>query len=92
MAKGKRSKNNNYVSKGQRLNVRKDICKAQRRDYLANKLDVVANKIAAWKTGKAVFLTIPNPNKNETNKRFIRVPATQIWGNPNNAFKMPTSG
>jgi len=91
MAKGKRSKDNNYVSKGQRLNVRKDICKAQRRDYLANKLDVVANKIAAWKAGKAVFLTIPNPNKNETNKRFIRVPAKEVWGNPNNVFKMSTS-
>ena len=29
--------------------------------------------------GKNVMLTVPNPNKNETNKRMIRVPATEVW-------------
>ena len=29
--------------------------------------------------GKNVMLTIPNPNKNETNKKFIRVPAKEQW-------------
>jgi len=29
---------------------------------------------------KNVMLTIPNPNTNETNKRFIRVPAREVWG------------
>lgn len=37
-------------------------------------------KVQAWKRGKKVFLTIDNPNKNETAKPFIRVPATQVWG------------
>ena len=45
--------------------------------------DVLFNKFDAWKKGKNVMITMPNPNKNETNKRFIRVPATQVWGNPN---------
>ena len=25
------------------------------------------------------MLTIPNPNKNRTDQRFIRVPATEVW-------------
>ena len=31
------------------------------------------------KQGKNVMLTIANPNKNETNKPFIRVPAHTVW-------------
>ena len=27
-----------------------------------------------------------NPNKKETNKRYIKVPATQAWGYPKNGF------
>jgi hypothetical protein len=37
------------------------------------------NQLAAFLRGKNVMLTIPNPNKNETNKRFIRVPAAEQW-------------
>ena len=36
-------------------------------------------KYMAWVAGKNVVLTIPNPNKNETNKKFIRVNANEIW-------------
>ena len=36
----------------------------------------------AWEQGKNVVLTIPNPNPNETNKRFIRINARDYWGNP----------
>jgi hypothetical protein len=31
---------------------------------------------------KPVMLTIPNPNKKETNKSMIRVPAVEVWGRP----------
>lgn len=31
---------------------------------------------------KKVVLTIPNPNTNETNKRFIKVNAREVWGSP----------
>jgi hypothetical protein len=37
------------------------------------------NQLKAFRVGKNVVLTIENPNKNETNKRFIRVPASQVW-------------
>ena len=32
------------------------------------------NKFAAHAAGKPVKITIPNPNKEETNRPFIRVP------------------
>ena len=38
------------------------------------------NKRDAWAKGKRVMLTIANPNNNETNKPFIRVPANEVWG------------
>ena len=30
------------------------------------------------------WLTVPNPNTNETNKKFIRVKSEDLWGNPKN--------
>ena len=52
--------------------------KAVRRDK-ANLNDRL-EKWNAWKKGKKVFLTIENTNSRETNKRFVRVPATDVWG------------
>ena len=37
------------------------------------------NQLNAFFKGKNVMLTIPNPNKNETNKPMIRVPAHTVW-------------
>lgn len=75
MGKGKSSKG--YKSKGERNNVRKDITKAIRREYKV--VDRVNNQIDAFIKGKNVMLTIPNSNTNETNKRFIRVNAKDVW-------------
>ena len=36
----------------------------------------------AWERGKNVVLTIPNPNSNETNKRWIKMNARDVWGKP----------
>jgi len=78
MAKGKRSKGTAYTSKGERRNVSKATTKAVRRELLGG--DRVVNQITAHRKGKNTMVTIPNPNKNETNKRFIRVPGTQVFG------------
>lgn len=59
------------VSKKIRNSVRKDRSVADR--YLA--------QMSAWARGKRTMVTIPNPNPNETNKRFIRVE-----GNHSSAF------
>ena len=37
------------------------------------------NQLEAHMKGKRVVLTIENPNKNETNKRFIKVVSTDHW-------------
>ncbi len=75
---GKKKQRANQVSKGQRDSVARSTVKAMRRDYMQSS-DRVNNQLAAFLRGKNVMLTIPNPNKNETNKRFIRVPAAEQW-------------
>jgi hypothetical protein len=74
--KGGTSKGN--VSAGIHSNVSKSVLRAMRADYLASG-DRVINQRAAFDAGKNVMVTIPNPNPNETNKRFIRVNAKTIW-------------
>jgi hypothetical protein len=87
MGKKKGGKSSGYQSKGERPNVSKWCTKAMRRDYLANNLLRALNQLTAHKNNKRVMVTIPNPNTNETNKRFIRVPTYQVWG-PNKVFKL----
>jgi len=70
-SKAKRAK---YTSKGQRDSVSAKTVKAMNRER--SELDKILNKLNVWSTGKKVMVTIPNPNKNETNKRFIRVEGT----------------
>jgi hypothetical protein len=36
---------------------------------------------AYWE-GRNPWVVIDNPNKNETNKRMIRVRSNELWGNP----------
>jgi len=52
-----------------------------------NKFTRICNQLAAFKMGKNVVLNIPNPNTNETNKRFIRVSAKDVWP-ANNPYRM----
>ena len=72
MAKRK-SASKGYQSKGQRPNVRKDICKAMRRDYVGS-VEQMNNKLSAFKKGKRVMITVLNPDKNNTKERFVRIP------------------
>ena len=76
---GKKTKRTKYVSKGGAPSVSKNTLKAMRRDR--EYIDVIESKITAWTRSKKAMITIENPNKNETNKRFIRVPV-----NDNRAF------
>lgn len=90
---GKKSSGTSYTSKGERPNLSRKTKNAMRRDYLENcQLERLNNQMSAWKKMKNVMLTVPNPNKNETNKRFIRVSAREFWGNPAASFLMKSSG
>jgi ribosomal protein L27 len=77
----KGGKSSGFISQGTHSNVRRSVLKAMRQDYIASGERIV-NQRAAWAKGKNVVLTIENPNKNETNKRFIRVNARDLWGSP----------
>jgi hypothetical protein len=77
----KGGKSKGFVSQGIHSNVSNGVKKAMRRDYMASG-ERMANQRAAWAKGKNVVLTIENPNKNETNKRYIRVSARDLWGSP----------
>lgn len=78
MAK-KGGKSKGFISQGLHSNVSRAVCNAMRRDYMASGERIV-NQMLAWKRGRNVVLTIENPNKNETNKRFIRVNARDLKG------------
>ena len=77
----KGGKSKGFISQGIHSNVNRSVLKAMRQDYIASG-DRLANQRAAWARGKNVVLTIENPNKNETNRRFIRVKARDLWGSP----------
>jgi hypothetical protein len=87
MAKGKKSTGKTYISNGERRNVNKKILNAIRRDYM-NSGERIVNQLRAFHANKKVMVTIENPNKNETNKRFIRVPGNQYF-KPNEPFIIP---
>ena len=70
------------TSKGERPNTNPSVLKAKRRDYMDAPFDRLNNQVKAWRAGKKVMVTIENPNKKETNKPFIKVPARQAWGVP----------
>tara|TARA_B100000214_G_scaffold300229_1_gene230444 strand:- start:182 stop:451 length:270 start_codon:yes stop_codon:yes gene_type:complete len=87
MARKKGGKSSGFVSNGERPNVSKDTRKAIRRNV--SNLETMINKYNAFKKGKNVMLTIPNPNaKAEPAKPFIRVNAKEVWRNPNEVYMM----
>jgi hypothetical protein len=71
---GSKAKRTKYTSKGGPRAVGRDTLKSMRSDK--TETDKIMDKLKVWSRGKKVMVTIPNPNKNETNKRFIRVEGT----------------
>ena len=74
---GRGKSRDSYTSKGERRNVSKKWTKMLRLERKES--DRGFNQFDAYLKGKNVVLTIKNPNKNETNKPFIRVPAKEQW-------------
>ena len=68
------------VSKGERKPQNPRWSKEARREWVGSTAQMIA-KVEAFKRGRNVVLTIANPNKNETNKPFIRVNAKDVWRN-----------
>ena len=74
---GKKSREK-YVSKGERRNVAKSGWTPMSKNTLGRAI----RQRVAWSQGRNVVLTMENPNKTETNKKFIRINAREIWGDP----------
>jgi hypothetical protein len=66
------------VSKGERVPANKKISNMVRGDRTY--VEKMISKLEAFKRGKKVYFTIENGNPNETNKRFIRVEGSLIYG------------
>ena len=80
---GKRKKSRESTkSSGERPNTNRSVLKSVRKEYLSESFSRLNNQVSAWRAGKKVMVTIPNPNEKETNKPFIKVPARQAWGVP----------
>lgn len=71
MAKGKSSSGKTYTSKGERRSVCKDTLRLMRSSK--TEAEKLMNKQKAWLKGSNPWVTIDNPNKEETNKKRIRV-------------------
>lgn len=79
---GKKRSRPKYTSKGQRSNVAKDTLKMVATGM--ESIDKGLNIIRAWKKGQNPWITVENTG-GQTNKRFIKVKANDLYGNPKNA-------
>lgn len=71
MAKGKKSSGKTYSSKSERKNVSNAALRMMRAEKSEG--DKLIDKQRAWVKGSNPWVTIDNPNKEQTNKRRIRV-------------------
>ena len=84
MIMAKKKSRDKYTSKGVVGKTMKSRSNSDD-DYASRRL---MNQQAAWQNGKNVVVTIQNPNKNETNKPFIKVNARDIWGSPKRKYSI----
>lgn len=68
---GKKKHSSGHVSGGKRVSS----VKTSVRDPAVR----LINQLAAHSAGKRVVVTIANPNKNETNKPFVRMSSREVW-------------
>ncbi len=75
---GKKKSRTSQTSAGVVGSAFKHASKVLRKEYMQS-TQRATNQLAAFYKGRKVMLTIPNPNTNETNKRFIKVNARDVW-------------
>lgn len=68
----KGGKSKGFISQGLHSNVNPRVKNAMRREYMQS-ADRILNQMAALRKGRDVVMTIENPNKEQTNKKFIRI-------------------
>ncbi|AGR47884.1 hypothetical protein PHIM7_180 [Sinorhizobium phage phiM7] len=81
-----------YTSKGIHSTAKASTLSAVRADR--SLVDVALNVRAAYEAGRNPWVTIDNPNKQETAKKRIRIKANDLWGSPKERreYVMPGTG
>lgn len=69
-----------YTSKSERHSTSLSILKLIRKNKPI--YQVLLEKQISWSKGQNPWLSVVNPNVNETNKKFIRVRSNAYWGSP----------
>lgn len=77
---GKKRLRKKLTSKGKHSSMSRALATAVRAERDA--YTKYGFKIDAWKNLKNPWLTIENPNKSQTNRRFIRIRADDYFGSP----------
>ena len=90
MAKKKGGKSKGFTSQGQRPNIKRNVLKAVRRSITPS--EKMANVMSAYLAGRNPWVTIANPNDKQTNAKYIRVKAEELWGSPKNRSYRMASG
>ena len=81
----KKSSGKTYVSKGTHSNVKASTLSTIKQDRDPSEKIINAQK--AWLRGQNPWITISNPNKEQTNRKFIRVRANELLGHPKERVK-----
>ena len=68
---GKKKTRSKYTSSGECPTISRSISNSVRQDV--SDATTLLRQLKMWGKGKRTMVTIENPNKNETNKRFVRV-------------------
>jgi hypothetical protein len=76
----KKSSGTTYVSQGVHSNVKQSTLNGIKSER--NPAEKIINVQTAWLKGQNPWVTIANPNKEQTDRKFIRVKANILWGNP----------
>ena len=71
MGKSKGGNSSGNVSSGVHSNVSKSLRRAMRQDYLASGERII-NQLNALRAGHDIVVTMENPNREDTSRRFIR--------------------
>ena len=83
-------KSSGYVSNGERPNVKRSVTKSVRGSR--TRIDRLPDIMKAWQLLKNPWVTITNPNTAETNKKFIRIRANDLYGDPKASYRMSLAG
>lgn len=77
---GKKRIRKNYTSKGNHSSVSRNTVTLTKRNV--SECDKALAKVAAWKSGKNPWITVPNPVRTDRSRPFVKIRANTVYGDP----------